>query len=170
MSKIRRADGRQLFEIEKERFPITVDYGMPLYEMWNMARKSIRWLGSIELRGITFSHTAGIHKFDCYYAVLLEDDCHLWRMDEDFQECNIVPADMRQFFAFCPANIRTEVTREKPAPIVAAASGSTWRCSHDCLHEMVGVHWDSCYHAPGPSLGMESAPFKKGTRFLAICQ
>jgi len=157
-----------LFSIGKEEIPILVDYGMPLAEMWERALKVTNSFGNLELNGRTFPHTSGVKYFVGHYAVLLQDGYDAWEMHEDFQRVGIMPADMRQLFAFCSQSIRGEVTKEKTTPIVAAAIGSTWRCSHDCLHEMAGVHWDGFYHNPGISLHTESTPMKAGTRFLSI--
>jgi hypothetical protein len=161
-----------LFTFSKERFTIIVDYQTPVGEAWSTASKHVVELGDIELEGREFPLAGSKQEeFQCFYAILEEDD-HLWHLDDIFSENGILPADMIQLFAFICAYVKTEVTAKKTAPIVAAAPGSTWRCSYDILHEMVGVRWSDWYYNPGPSLVTISADpdkgFEKGTRFLAI--
>ena len=159
-----------LFKFEKTNFPITVDYSLPLGEAWEKAISHVKsWNGAGLDDKRTFSIKAGIHKFNSYLAKLQRDD-YLWEMEKDLAKAGIVPADMRQLFAFCEKHLSNAVTDEQRTPIVAAAKGSTWRCSHGCLHELASVQWDPFYHNPGPTLHHTDniARFKVGTRFLTI--
>lgn len=160
-----------LFILGEEDFPITVDYGLPLYRAWDLARKKMAWWGDIEMLDRSFKITGGVHDFVSFFAVLQRND-YLWELAEDCAQAGFIPADMRQFFAFCENHLPATVSKEQSSPIVAAAPGSTWRCSHNCLHELVGVEWDDFYHNPGPSIGTHTnvQGFEKGTRFLAIRQ
>ncbi len=161
----------KLFAKKDENFHITVDYGVPIGKALELAESVLRWTAvdlNLNLEKRTFPLFSGIKKFTTYYAVLQHESCWLRGMRDVFREEDVVPADIWQFLAFLYLYGRTEVTPKNPSPIVAAAPGSTWLCSHDCLNEMIGVRWDTFYHAPGPSLGVESDPFRKGMRFLAI--
>ncbi|MFH1822173.1 MAG: hypothetical protein ABH830_00560 [Patescibacteria group bacterium] len=155
------------FRKGKKNFQITVNYGSPLHEEWSKVLRMIVWRGNIELKGRTFNLASSTKDFTCYLATLKEES-HLWKIEKDFQNEEIIPADMMQFFAFCQQGGLEEINPDCPLPIVAAAPGSTWRCSHETLHEMAGVYWDGFYHNPGPNLSTVSAPFEIGTRFLAI--
>ena len=162
----------KLFILGEENFPIIVDYNLPLANAWGMAIKAVVEWGGVELKDRIFFHFER-REFQFYYATLQKDmrSCDL---EEKFREYLIIPADMIQLFAFIQEHVKTEVTAKKPDPIVAAALGSTWRCSHDILLEMAGVRWSSWYHNQGPSFGTISEnPHKgieKGTRFLAVRQ
>jgi len=162
--------GDNLFELGEEAFAIEVDYDIPLHGAWSAACKHVVSWGNLELRNRTFKHT-GQRSFVGSYATLVRDD-PLWEMQKDFEKAGVMPADMRQLFAFIERFHVTEITLEKNSAIVAAAEGSTWRCSHDCLQEMAGMYWDNWYHNPGPCLHTESQGpregFEKGTRFLSI--
>ena len=161
-----------LFAVGKETFPITVDYGQNTGTALHNAHRHVRSHGTIDLEGRSFPEAStGKRDFICRYATLREDN-DLWELEKIFADLRLHPADMMQFFAFVCMHARTEVTPEKPRPVVAAALGSTWKCSHDILLEMAGVHWDPWYHGPGRSLGTTSESpqggFSKGTRFLIV--
>lgn len=162
-------NNNQLFEIGEENFLITVDYKKSLREMHKDALKKVQWSGNIDLLGRTFSFDFGIREFTCYYATLL-GEVWLRDMQSEAQHAGIILADMKQLFAFGYRYTEKEVTKQKHTPIIAAAEGSTWLCSHECLGEMAGIEWDSFYHAPGPKLHTISDVLEKGIRVLAIRQ
>lgn len=158
-----------LLKIEKGvSFPITVNFAVPVGQMHQEVLTKVRWVGNINLRKYT-PPELGVKNFICQYATLTEKS-NLHNVQANAKANGIILADVMQFFAFGLNNIPTEVTEKKYTPIVAAAPGSTWLCSHDCLGEMVGVQWDDFYHAPGPILHTVSDSLKKGTRFLTICR
>ncbi|HBI17051.1 MAG TPA: hypothetical protein DDY52_02795 [Candidatus Moranbacteria bacterium] len=162
-------DDDKLFEIGKENFLITVDYGKSLSDMRKDVLRKVEWSGIIDLMGRTFAFDSGIRNFTCYYATLLEE-VWLRKLQEKAQCAGIILADMKQLFAFGCKYMETEVTQKKLTPIIAADEGSTWLCSHDCLGEMVGFEWEYYHHAPGPKLHTISDVLTKGTRALAIRQ
>lgn len=161
-----------LFVIDEKKFPITVDYSISISDAWKKVLKLVTWWGGVDLEKGEFPH-AGLNrsKFICHYATLTSNR-HLWLLGEELEKHGIIPADMMQLFVFFCDYGATEVTAEKNAPIVAAAPGSTWRCSHDVLRKMAGVEWSAFHHNPGPILHTVSQSphdgFEKGTRFLAI--
>ncbi|MFA5994242.1 MAG: hypothetical protein WC823_04755 [Parcubacteria group bacterium] len=157
-----------LLRLDKEEFPITVDYAMSLDMMYESLRKNITWSGAVELKDRTFPFNSGVKDFVCCYATLMRKESDLSEIWEYSQSAQINLADMKQLFAFGCAYMRMAVTKEKITPIVAAAEGSTWLCSHDCLDELAGIDWDGFYHNPGPRISTFSGPFEVGTRFLAI--
>lgn len=162
-------DDDQLFEIGEENFLITVDYGKPLWEMHEDTLKKVEWSGNIDLMDRTFPFDSGVREFTCYYATLLAE-VWLRKLQEKAQRTGIILADMKQLFAFGYKYMEVAVTKEKPTPIIGAAEGSTWLCSHECLGEMVGIEWEYYYHAPGPKLHTISDVLEKGIRVLAIRQ
>lgn len=159
----------EFLQIGDENFPITVDYTNPLDAAYSEAVKLVRWHGNIKLRCRIPIKRKG--EFTCYYAILQKDVNLHWNMRKAFERLNIVAADTMQIFAFMQRYLQSEVTKEKPMPILAAAPESTWLCSHESLNEMIGIAWSYFYHAPGPCLSTHSSiSFYKGTRFLAIRQ
>jgi hypothetical protein len=155
-----------LFKKEKEIFPITVDYDYGIYEAWKkVLQRTVAW-GDVHLKKVKFLHQ-GICKFNCYFATLQEGS-ELWDKEKIFIEHNIVPADVMQLFAFACAHPIKKIIEANKVPIVAAAEGSTAKCSHDLMHTVVCLDWNTYYRNPGPLLHTEFAPFEKGTRFLAI--
>ena len=159
-----------LFELSRERFPITVNYDTPVRKEWREVLEKVTWSGDIVLNQDKLSFVySGVQNFICSYATLKEE-LEFLEEGKIFREAKIFPADMLQFFSFCRQYAIMEVTKKKPSHIVAAAAGSTWKCSHDCLDEMASIHWDSFYHCPGLSLSTASTPLAKGTRILTVLQ
>lgn len=159
---------RRLLQMGDEIFPVTVDYSESVGRYWKEMLKRITSWGNVGLEHVVACNT-GIQRFVLSYAVLNRED-HLWEHPRELEAEGIVPADIFQLLIFGITYLRTEVTAEKPSPIVAIGPGSTWRCSHDILLEAAGLVWDSFYHNPGPKLHTESAPFQKGTRILAVVE
>ena len=159
----------EFLQIGDENFPIRVDYYKALGDAYSEAVKLVRWHGNIKLRCQIPKERRG--EFFCYYATLQKDVNLHWNMHKAFERLNIVAADTMQIFAFMQKYLQSEVTREKPTPILAAAPESTWLCSHESLDEMIGIEWSYFHHAPGPCLSTHSSiSFDRGTRFLAIRQ
>lgn len=162
-------DDDKLFEIGEKNFLITVDYGKSLSDMRKDVLRKVEWSGIIDLMGRTFLFDSEIRNFTCYYATLLRE-VWLRELQEKARHKGIILADMKQLFAFGCKYMETEVTQKKLTPIIAAAKGSTWLCSHECLEEMAGIEWECHHHAPGPKLHTISDVLEKGIRVLAIRQ
>ena len=156
-----------LFQIGKEDFTVTACYDRPVASGWNELLKRMHWWGGIALKEIRTCFTHGTYEAVLYYVVLLRED-YLWEWPREFDREGIIPADAVHLFAFGLRYLKEEVSPAKRTPIVVLAPGSIWRCSHDILIEAPGLVWDGFYHAPGPKLHTESAPFQKGTRILAV--
>jgi hypothetical protein len=169
---------RDYFLIGKEVFPICVDYNQDIGAAWSQAVKSVVWHGDLELEGRTFpNRQLGQSNFNCRYAILQKNisligEDRLCELRNFFSALDFWLADMMQLFAFVCRYTKQEITPKKSLPVVAAAEGSTWRCSHDILCEMAGVSWDFFYHNPGPMLSTISEDpsdgFEKGTIFLIV--
>jgi hypothetical protein len=161
-----------VFRVGGKSFPINVDYKVEVHEARRSALQHVRWWGNIELDGRVFPYAEmGRQEFICRYATLLANS-RFGTIEEAFSANGLFPADMMQLFAFVSRYARTEVTTNDPHPIVAAAPGSVWKCSHGILPEMAGVSWSSFHHAPGPDLSTvfedPHRGFEEGTRFLII--